>query len=152
MSELERREEVDLANVISSLIAEYEPIAKRKQVAFELELEEIVYSGDTFLLRAAFQNLIDNALKFAPESSKISLTLRNDPLQIVFIVKNGGSPIPAYARSRVYERLFSLGTEGKEKGSGIGLSLVKEAVELHRGKVVYHYAEEMNIFEITLMR
>jgi len=65
MSELERREEVSLDVLVNELLTEYKPIAEVQRIIISAKLAFVVYKGDSFLLRAAFQNLLENAIKFS---------------------------------------------------------------------------------------
>jgi len=150
MSELERSEKVPLHTLLEGLMTEYAPIAKAKEVPLQSSLTPISYLGDSFLLRAAFQNLLENAIKFSPHGAQVEVSLTKTNEHVHVAVSNGGELVPEYARERIFDRLYSLQNTPQGKGSGIGLALVKEAVELHQGKVRYCTQEGQNSFLITL--
>jgi two-component system, OmpR family, sensor histidine kinase CreC len=83
------------------------------------------------------QNLLDNAIDFSPPQGELWLQLRRDGDHVEWSVRDQGPGIPDYARDRLYERFYSLPRgEGQDKGSGLGLCLVKEVSDLHGGQVV----------------
>ena len=105
--------------------------------------------ADRFWLTQALQNILDNALYFAHSQVVIRLqkslhTENNCSSQIIISIFNDGEPIPEYALDKVFERYFSLSHQhtpayskiptGK-KGTGLGMTLVKQVIERHSGSV-----------------
>jgi signal transduction histidine kinase len=86
-----------------------------------------------------FSNLMENALRFAPEGSEVKLTgkLGESGREIEFTVEDEGEGIPEDKIDRVFERFFRVdGGRVREKGgTGLGLSIVKHLVQLHEGRV-----------------
>lgn len=150
LTELERQEKVEMNELIEYLVRDYEQIAKSKGVSLHTEMKKTQLRGDRFLLRAIFQNLLDNAIKYSSEGGQVRVTLEEGGEQKIIQVRNTGEAIPDFAREKVFERLFSMGNDEKDKGSGVGLALVKEAVNLHHGKVSYDYVDGENIFQVML--
>ena len=149
MAELERIDSVSLDRLLNELAAEYTEAAKAKEIKVDVEGPSVTITGDLFLLRAVFQNLIDNAVKFAPPQTKVVIKIGEEENVIVISVENQGDEIPEYARERIFERLYSLGDGATGKGSGIGLALVTEAVSLHHGKVFYTHEGGQNVFKVS---
>ncbi len=94
-------------------------------------------SGETFLLRQALANLLDNAIEFSPDGSQITLLLRTEAGKHTVIVRDQGVGIPDYALPRVFERFYSLARPGSQrKSTGLGLPFVNEVAALHGGEIV----------------
>ncbi len=91
--------------------------------------------GDPLMIRIAVRNLLENALDFSPRGARVELELEGDDGGgAIFRVLDRGPGIPDYARERVFDRFYSLKNESTgRKGSGIGLSFVKVAMDLHGG-------------------
>ena len=90
--------------------------------------------GEEFLLERALRNLLANALDFAPEGSEIRVDLRTENGHAVVEVSDRGPGVPDYARSKVFERFYSLPRpNGGRKSSGLGLPFVREVARLHGG-------------------
>ncbi len=94
-------------------------------------------SGESFLLRQALANLLDNAIDFSPDGSQITLSLETEAGKHALIVRDQGAGIPDYALPRVFERFYSLARPGTQrKSTGLGLPFVNEVAALHGGEVV----------------
>jgi two-component system sensor histidine kinase CreC len=93
-------------------------------------------SGDPLLLRQAVDNLLRNALDFAPRGSTISLSSSAGEPGVLLAVEDQGPGIPAFARERIFDRFYSLPrpVTGR-KSTGLGLNFVREVAELHGGRI-----------------
>lgn len=88
--------------------------------------------GDRTALRAMLDNLIDNALRYAPPGSRIDVGLRQEGDEVLIDVRDNGPGIPPADRERVLERFVRLGT-ADVAGSGLGLAIARETAALHGG-------------------
>lgn len=132
---LERVELVSLAQVVRVVIAEAEPVAARRHMRFEVDVpEQLLASGDAFLLQRAISNLVRNAIDFAPEHSTVEVGAREIDRQIELTVHDYGPGLPAFAQRRVFEKFFSTTRpDSGKKGTGLGLAFVREVAALHGG-------------------
>ena len=131
-------EELDLAILLRDVAELYEPVAAEKGVDLQLQLPEAFkFSGDRDLLFQMAANLVDNAIKYTPENSSVSLALMpldDGACNIVFA--DGGPGIPAANRKNVFRRFYRQeSSRTKQPGHGLGLSLVQAIVQHHRGTV-----------------
>jgi two-component system, OmpR family, sensor kinase len=94
----------------------------------------IVY-GDGSLLSQLFSNLLSNAVKYSPEGGLIEAIAVQAGAEVVVSIKDHGIGIPEVDRGRVFERYYRGNNTSGIGGSGVGLSLVKSIVELHRGAI-----------------
>lgn len=137
-TKLENAEPVDLREVVARAVDQARTMAELAGVtlSYKESSEPMIVRGDSFILRAAVTNLLENAVGFSSEGESVSIGLisENDFHKVEITDKGPG--IPEYAREKVFERFFSLRhlTAGR-KGTGLGLTLVKEAAELHLGSV-----------------
>lgn len=131
------REAVDLSALTRELLQRLEPRLRRKSISVRDELGQgQTVQGDPFLIGQALQNLLDNAIDFSPPGGELWLRLRRDGDALEWSVRDQGPGIPDYARDRIFERFYSLPrAEGQDKGSGLGLCLVREVSDLHGGQV-----------------
>lgn len=112
-----------------------------KKVKLKLECPEKLSAVQVDSLRMGqiFSNLMENALRFAPEGSEVKLTGKQGESgqEIEFTVEDEGEGIPEDKIDRVFERFFRVdGGRVREKGgTGLGLSIVKHLVQLHEGRV-----------------
>lgn len=123
--------------------------AGKKQQTIHLSLmgpdrEESLAVNET---RIVLKNLLENAIKFSSNGSHIELCLRLDGGEMRWEVRNSGSRISAEVEAELFELKAkpSLGT-GREKGSGIGLSLCKKIAQKLDMELGYEYLDGQNVF------
>ncbi|MES2997533.1 MAG: two-component system sensor histidine kinase CreC [Verrucomicrobiota bacterium] len=98
--------------------------------------DPLVVAGDEFIMRAAITNLLENAIDFSPRGETVHIRLYRDGDHAVMTIRDHGAGIPPYATEKIFERFYSLRHHATgRKGTGLGLTLVKEAAELHHGTV-----------------
>ncbi|HEY0096564.1 MAG TPA: ATP-binding protein, partial [Archangium sp.] len=132
-----RYEPLDLQGFLSSLLVPFEVLADKKGVALELEggVTTPVHV-DVVRLESVFQNLISNALKFTTQG-KVTVRLREDESWVHVEVIDTGVGIAAQDLSVIFDRFAQADSSGTRRfgGTGIGLALVKETLELHKGGI-----------------
>lgn len=123
---------MDLADVARSVAALYADMAQHRGVALVLEARPVEVLGNGPLLTRAAANLVDNALKYAPDST--SITVATEQLNGVarLTVTDQGPGIPEALRDRLFDR-FQRGGERHRPGHGLGLALVRAVARLHGG-------------------
>ena len=134
-----RREEIDTVLLVYSLLADYRMRAEEQEVALEADIEEPMpwIRGDSTHLRRVFDNLVSNAFKFTPAGGTITLRLKAEGEVIRIEVEDNGEGIPEDQLGHIFERFYQVesGSKRRHKGTGLGLTLVKEIVEAHRGTI-----------------
>ena len=130
---------MDLRLLLDSVVSETQAIADLAGVTVDLlEAEHpAIAQGDPFILRAAIMSLLENAVDFSPAGGTVKVGLETAGAFHRIVIADEGEGIPEYAREKVFERFFSLRHMGSgRKGTGLGLTLVREAADLHQGSVV----------------
>src|SRR5690606_30756005 len=89
--------------------------------------------ADPRLLRQIAANLISNAVKYSPEGSEVSVTLGYQQGQFLFSVRDEGIGIPESDQAELFSVFHRGSNVGSISGTGLGLTIVKQAVELHQG-------------------
>jgi len=135
---LENRETVDLDALVNDVIADATDFARRRSVALETALDRpgLTLDGDPFLLKQALTNLVKNAIEHSPAGETVTVAVQQNADGCELSVSDRGAGIPDYAIDRVVDRFYSLPKPDGSKGSGLGLSFVKEIMALHQGTVV----------------
>ncbi|MEP6729012.1 MAG: HAMP domain-containing sensor histidine kinase [bacterium] len=131
---------VPLAPQITAALETFEPIAHAKQVCVITSLDESIRcSVDSGALRQILLNLLDNAIKYGPVGQQVRVVLERsrDERCARVVVEDQGPGIPRDRRERVWEPFYRLDRDAGSAvaGSGIGLSVVRELVSRHGGKV-----------------
>ncbi len=127
---------LDLADVAREAIELYEPVLEAAGREFVARLESAPVSGMPSLLFHAACNLIDNALKHAPESGSIQITTASTAGSAELRISDAGPGIAEQHRQRATDRLVRLDGSRSTEGSGLGLSIVAAAVRAHKGELV----------------
>lgn len=128
---------VRLREVVRSVVADNQLGIAAKGLHLEFECANVCVPGDAQKLRVVADNLLSNAIKFAPPASTIRIVLRQQAESAQLDVIDAGPGIPAADRERVFEAFYqsTAPSSGAIKGSGLGLSIVREYVEAHQGRV-----------------
>ncbi len=137
-TKLENVETIDLREVVDRAVANAKAMADLAGVRLIREDHSgaMDVRGDSFILRAAVTNLLENAIDFSPEGGEVGIGLETAAGLHRIAISDDGPGIPDYAREKIFERFFSLRhLRSGRKGTGLGLTLVKEAAELHQGTV-----------------
>lgn len=134
-----RRESVDLARVVEDAVSAIEPLAheQRQEVAVELPAGPLLVDGDSVRLTQVVENLLHNAVKYTDPGGHVRLTVAEDEQGIRIRVSDDGQGIGPDLLPRVFDT-FVQGEQPSNRargGLGLGLTLVKSLVELHRGTV-----------------
>jgi signal transduction histidine kinase len=125
-------EPIDLAALTADLAELYGPLAEEKGIVFARSCPDgLRVSGNRELLAQALANLLDNAIKYTPESGVVELQVTRGSRAPVITIADSGPGIPAGDRERVLERFARLETHRSTPGNGLGLSLVKAVAMLH---------------------
>lgn len=122
---------------IRSLILACEPQWREKSIQMDVSLDEVVIVADEDLLSQVWVNLIHNGIKFTPREGTIKMRLWASREQIEFTITDTGIGISEDDLPRVFERFYKAdkSRSRSQAGSGLGLSIVKKIIELHKGTV-----------------
>lgn len=127
---------VEVNTVCHEVIDLYEMVAEQKDVTLEIESQLNVKAVfDHRKIRQALANLVDNAVKYSPEKTKIKLNYFELSNEIYIQVKDEGRGIPSEEIPLIFTRLYRAENSRNETGIGLGLSLVKSIVLAHKGRV-----------------
>ncbi|HVJ44046.1 MAG TPA: ATP-binding protein [Dongiaceae bacterium] len=129
--------EVDLAELASEAVDFYSPAAELRNISLVLaRCDAVTIRGDTLLLAQAIGNLIDNALKFAPNNGHITVSaIKGGDGVIGISIADDGPGIPDHEKPKVTERFYRGDVSRGTPGTGLGLSLVEAVAILHGGRL-----------------
>ncbi|MDX9705378.1 MAG: ATP-binding protein, partial [Weeksellaceae bacterium] len=138
--ELILTEKVNIEALLQRIKDEVGPQLKSKNMDFDFQLPpNTEINGSSNLIYSIFRNLTDNAIRYAGSDTKINVNIYNEDADYYyFSFYDTGSGIPDESRlNRIFERFYRV-NEGRTRdtgGSGLGLSIVKNAVIFHKGKI-----------------
>lgn len=132
-----RFETVQLAEILDECLHEVEPLAKSKHLQVQTNKHSLpVLLADRRAIKRVWQNLLDNAIKFAPPSGFISLNLSGNNGSCIFEIQNDGPGIAVEDQGRLFQRFWQ-GSPGRKyaPGTGLGLYLCKKIIDSHGGTI-----------------
>ena len=125
-------EPVDLLESVKLAVADLLPQAQLKRIDIGLVHQQTAQVlGQSEGLRILLRNLLDNAIKYTPESGQVDVSLEVAEGQAVLTVEDSGRGIAEEARPRVFDRFFRASDALAETGSGLGLAIVKTIADRH---------------------
>jgi len=132
------KEELDLAEVTRETIEGFLPQLQQKKITINTFLpDKLMCRFDKNMIVRVLVNLLSNAIKFTPEEGEISVALEDLPDKVRLSVKDTGMGIPEEDLDNVFREFYRLeSTAAKNvEGTGLGLSLVKNIIKAHGGKI-----------------
>ena len=153
-----RAAEGNIVKFLQEIYLSFSEFAQDQGYTYTLDCshEKILVYYDRPKLEQVFYNLISNAFKFSPPAATIAIEVKKDTNNIYITIKDTGIGIKEEYRNKVFDRFFEIPSDNNikndyNKGTGIGLSIVKNIIELHKGSIIVKSNEPQgSIFEITL--
>jgi signal transduction histidine kinase len=142
------KQPLDARALVASVLDELGPRAAASGVSLEARVEADRVVGDPDLLHRVLANLVDNAIRHAPEASRVVVAVGADGTELRVI--DAGPGVPAEARAKVFERFESGGERATRTNRGLGLAFCKQAVEAHGGRIWIEDATPGAVFAIRL--
>lgn len=103
-----------------------EPRWTEKDVEFDVEMEELAWTGPETLMHHVWSNLISNAIKFGPQGGLITIRLKETDGRYIFEICDQGSGIPDAEQKHIFNRFYQLDSSHKQEGNGLGLALCRQ--------------------------
>ena len=135
--DLAERERVDIAGVVEDAARQHARSVAEKGIDLVIDARPSAVSGDQALLERLVDNLIDNAMRYAPSGSVVRVRVDADDGKVTLRVANAGEVISPEEVPRLFERFYRRGTSRSRRtgGSGLGLAIVAAVAEVHGGVV-----------------
>jgi two-component system, sensor histidine kinase and response regulator len=130
------RGRIELDALVAEVVAELDVQAQSAGVRLARQIDVPVLSADPDLLKRVLENLVENAIRHAPEGSDVHVLARASQGGVELRVKDDGPGVPMDQRERVFERFAQHGGEATTRTNrGLGLAFCKLAIEAHGGRV-----------------
>lgn len=130
--------EFNLSDVAYEVIDHFVALSEVTGKKINMEIQDgITYKGDENSIRQLISILVDNAMKYAVQTESIDISLKRDGRKIRFMLRNLTDGMQEGAQDILFERFYRPDSSRNSEtgGSGIGLSLAKSIVEVHKGKI-----------------
>ncbi len=133
------REMISVEPALEDVLEQFREELQRKQIHVRMtgcsELSPVNFDPQKF--RQVFTNLVSNAIKFSPEGSEIDITCRENEEDFLFACRDHGIGIPSTEQEKVFEKFYQVDSSATRRygGAGLGLSIVREIIHLHGGRI-----------------
>lgn len=132
-------EEFSLTDIINKVVSSVSILTNDKHIEFSVHLDKNIglINGNQYMIEELYSNILFNAVKYTPDNGRIELFVRNADDNIISEITDSGIGIPANEISKVFDEFYRASNVPKDisTGSGLGLSIVKQIVENHNGKI-----------------
>lgn len=131
------KEEINFSELVKDCVDDF--ITRFPKREFHTNLSEDVFvNGDVLLLQMGVNNLLDNAIKYSPKDSAVTVSLSKQNRIIKFSVKDEGKGIPDGEKKKVFDKFYRVGNKATKeaKGTGLGLYLTKKIAQQHHASLI----------------
>ncbi|WP_326946922.1 sensor histidine kinase [Bacillus alveayuensis] len=132
------KEQVPLCEYLQELIAKFKPAYEEKQISLYLSCEQNIFvSIDPLRFGQVMNNFLDNALKYSPLHTEVWVSAVKEADKVIIKISDQGNGIPESELPFIWDRLYRVDKSRSRStgGSGLGLTIAKEIIERHGGKV-----------------
>ncbi len=131
---------LDLTQIVESLVAEYQEKAahNQQQLVYHPPLGPVVVKGNPIRLKQVVSNLIDNALKYTPQTGQIAVLVQRGLDEVTFKVEDNGIGIPPADLPFVFDKFYRVKPSRQDSqiaGTGLGLAICKSVIEKYNGHI-----------------
>ncbi len=124
---------------------------REKNIDFSFDGEDFLIYANELLLQQLWTNIIDNAFKYTPAESSVTIGIRKEESNFIFTVEDSGKGMSDEEIKHAFDKFFQGDMSHKATGNGIGLTVAKKICQLHGGVITMRRGEKAGmIFEITL--
>ncbi|MEM9885363.1 MAG: two-component regulator propeller domain-containing protein [Bacteroidota bacterium] len=145
--------EGNIVPFVQEIFLTFKDKANQHQISYQFQSseEEILLWFDRDKLEKVFYNLLSNAFKFTPDGQSITVAIKGGEKEVSILVKDTGVGIKKKDRPHIFKRFYEQSNTSAIQGSGIGLSMSKELVELHQGRITVESEHQKGAaFKVTL--
>lgn len=141
-------ETVDIREVTARAIEKLALAARRRDIELVVAIEPALsVKGNETLLSEVVSNILDNAIRYSPRGTQVSIDAARANGHVIISVLDNGPGIPIELRERVFEPFFRA---SEEEGSGLGLAIAREIVRAHRGTISLESGADGRGLRVTL--
>ena len=147
-------EKVDLSEAARQAVEKNTPLADKKKITLKDSLSERIVKGNPQSLVELISILINNAIKYSPEKSEVKVGVRGGKRHAIIEVEDQGIGIAEKDIPHIFDRFYRADTsrsKTKVDGYGLGLSIAKSIVDVHKGEIkVKSVIEKGSVFTVIL--
>jgi signal transduction histidine kinase len=140
------KEQIDLAPLLGEVVEAMRVRAVSSGVTLVVDCAVESFTADLDLFRRVLENLVDNAIRHAPENTNVTIGVARRDTHVAFRIADAGSGIPPTLHEQVFDRFVQGARPSSARGHGLGLAFCKLAVEAHGGRIWIEDAEPGAVF------
>jgi len=137
--------EISLPDLVSNVLPDFRSIVEKKNLKIEVQSEKNLPKAyvDPQKIRAVFQNLIENAIKYSKRGGWIKITIAKDGNKLKVSIEDNGIGIPESEQQNLFKKFFRAQNAIKMEtnGTGLGLFIIKSLIEKHDGNISFESKE-----------
>ncbi|MGG4141499.1 HAMP domain-containing sensor histidine kinase [Paenibacillus algorifonticola] len=147
---------IDVHQLLYQLLFEFEPIAQENEIHIDIQIGDtpLLARIDSEKIARAIDNLLMNALKYSLKPGTIRINMKSDKKHITIEIENKGQPLTQEQQNKLFDRFYkvdySRSSDGIQSGSGLGLSIARNIIELHGGTLTLDHQTNIFRFKLTL--
>ena len=144
-------EDFSLSKTANEAIEAFLPTYQKNNLVFFKDIEDnIGMNGNKYLMNEIFYIFLDNALKYTKPEGEVGVKVSRNNKKITLVFYNDIIEDHQIDTKLLFERFYRSPSANKKEGSGIGLSIAKEIVELHKGKITANIKDNRIVFTIII--
>jgi two-component system sensor histidine kinase KdpD len=146
------RDDYRISDLVESALDKLRPIVRERNIEVKLPSELPLVSVDRELIEIALRQLMDNALKYSPQDSPVSVSAEQNNDRVIVSVADRGPGIPEEEQSRIFEKFYRAEASRHQiPGAGLGLVIAREIIQVHGGEIwVQSKPGEGSVFRFSL--
>lgn len=146
------KKEIDIIALVQEVVEVYKFIAEKKEIHIEMIAPPRLFIDlDEVRFKQAINNILDNAVKYSPKKTKITMKIENSEDSVHVILRDQGIGISKERLGHIWDRSYSYDPEKENNGYGLGLHIAKVFIEAHNGEITINSKEgEGSCFTIRL--
>jgi two-component system sensor histidine kinase CpxA len=133
-----RRDPIRLDELVAQLVEDSQIEASARGCRLEYNGKEpVTIHGDAELVRRAVENLIRNAIRYAPPATPVEVSVSRRDAKAVVVVRDSGPGVPEESLERIFDAFYRVDSDRNRNsgGIGLGLSIARRAIQLHKGDI-----------------
>lgn len=150
-AQLQDTAQINVVSLAAQLLSEMAILAVNKEIelSFSHQQDDILLSANATGTGILLRNLIDNAIRYTASGGKVNVHIEQTDHHVILSVTDNGTGIPEAEINRIFDRFFR-GSNHKESGSGLGMSIVQQIVRLHRATIKAEKPAEHQGLRVTV--
>ena len=130
-----QKHQANLKDIVEDILREFKVILDEKCISINLKNEDLIFNLDERWLKEAIHNLVDNAIKYSPIGSTITISVYKSYLNYNIDIENECQDISEETLPKIFERFYRGKNSVSKDGLGLGLYIAREIIEKHGGNI-----------------